>query len=111
MQVTARLKGARISPQKVRLVADQVRGMPVEQAEQVLAFSPQKAAHIVKKVLLSAIANAEHNEGADIDELKIATIMVDEGPTLKRGRARAKGRGTRILKRTSHITVNVADSE
>ncbi len=111
MQVTARLKGARISPQKVRLIADQVRGMPVEEAEQVLAFSPQKAAHIVKKVLLSAIANAEHNEGADIDELKIATIMVDEGPTLKRGRARAKGRGTRILKRTSHITVTVADSE
>ncbi len=111
MQVTARLKGARISPQKVRLIADQVRGMPVEEAEQVLAFSPQKAASIVKKVLLSAIANAEHNEGADIDELKIATIMVDEGPTLKRGRARAKGRGTRILKRTSHITVTVADSE
>ena len=111
MQVTAKLNGARISAQKVRLVADQVRGMPVEQAEQLLAFSPKKAAHIVKKVLLSAIDNAEHNEGADIDELKISRITVDEGPTMKRGRARAKGRGTRILKRTSHITVTVADSE
>jgi len=82
----------------------------VEQAEQLLTFSTKKAAHIVKKVLLSAIANAEHNEGADIDELKVQTIMVDEGPTLKRGRARAKGRGTRILKRTSHITLIVADN-
>ncbi len=109
MQVTARLKGARISAQKVRLVADQVRGLPVEKAEQLLTFSTKKAAHIVKKVLLSAIANAEHNEGADIDELKIQTIMIDEGPTMKRGRARAKGRGTRILKRTSHITLTVAD--
>ncbi|NND45369.1 MAG: 50S ribosomal protein L22 [Xanthomonadales bacterium] len=109
MQVTARLKGARISAQKVRLVADQVRGMPVDQAEQLLAFSTKKAAHIVKKVLMSAIANAEHNEGADIDELKVQAIMVDEGPTMKRGRARAKGRGTRILKRTSHITLTVAD--
>ena len=109
MQVTARLKGARISAQKVRLVADQVRGMPVDQAEQLLAFSTKKAAHIVKKVLMSAIANAEHNDGADIDELKIQAIMVDEGPTMKRGRARAKGRGTRILKRTSHITLTVAD--
>ena len=109
MHVTARLKGARISAQKVRLVADQVRGMPVEKAEQLLTFSTKKAAQIVKKVLLSAIANAEHNEGADIDELKVQTIMVDEGPTMKRGRARAKGRGTRILKRTSHITLTVAD--
>ena len=111
MQVTAKLSGARISAQKARLVADQVRGMPVEKAEQLLTFSPKKAAHIVKKVLLSAIANAEHNEGADIDELVIKTITVDEGPTMKRGRARAKGRGTRILKRTSHIVVTVADSE
>lgn len=110
MQVTARLNGARISPQKARLVADQVRGLPVEKAEQMLSFSTKKAARIVKKVLLSAIANAEHNEGADIDELKISTITVDEGPTMKRGRARAKGRGTRILKRTSHITVTVADN-
>ncbi|MGD8384512.1 MAG: 50S ribosomal protein L22 [Lysobacterales bacterium] len=111
MQATARLKGARISAQKVRLVADQVRGMPVEKAEQLLAFSTKKAARIVKKVLLSAIANAEHNDGADIDELSVARVMVDEGPTLKRGRARAKGRGTRILKRTSHITLTVADDE
>ncbi|MDH3902520.1 MAG: 50S ribosomal protein L22 [Xanthomonadales bacterium] len=111
MNATAKLRGARISAQKVRLVADQVRGMPVEKAEQLLAFSTKKAAHIVKKVLLSAIANAEHNDGADIDELSISTIMVDEGPTMKRGRARAKGRGTRILKRTSHITLTVADSE
>jgi large subunit ribosomal protein L22 len=111
MNATAKLRGARISPQKVRLVADQVRGMPVEKAEQLLAFSTKKAAHIMKKVLLSAIANAEHNDGADIDELSISTIMVDEGPILKRGRARAKGRGTRILKRTSHITLTVADSE
>lgn len=110
MQATAILRNARISPQKVRLVADQVRGMPVDKAEQLLKFSTKKAAHIVKKVLLSAVANAEHNDGADIDDLKIATIMVDEGPTLKRGRARAKGRGTRILKRCSHVTVTVADS-
>ena len=111
MNATAKLRGARISAQKVRLVANQVRGMPVEKAEQLLAFSTKKAARIMKKVLLSAIANAEHNDGADIDELSISSIMVDEGPTLKRGRARAKGRGTRILKRTSHITLTVADSE
>ena len=111
MKATAKLRGARISAQKVRLVADQVRGMTVEKAEQLLAFSTKKAAHIVKKVLLSAIANAEHNNAADIDELSISTIVVDEGPTMKRGRARAKGRGTRILKRTSHISLTVADSE
>jgi len=111
MNATAKLRGARISAQKVRLIADQVRGMPVEKAEQLLAFSTKKAARIMKKVLLSAIANAEHNDGADIDELSISSIMVDEGPTMKRGRARAKGRGTRILKRTSHITLTVADSE
>lgn len=111
MNATAKLRGARISAQKVRLVADQVRGMPVEKAEQLLAFSTKKAARIMKKVLLSAIANAEHNDGADIDELIISAVMVDAGPTMKRGRARAKGRGTRILKRTSHITLTVADSE
>ena len=109
MQATARLKNARISAQKVRLVADQVRGMPVEQAEQILAFSTKKAAHIVKKVLLSAIANAEHNEGADVDELRVASVWVNEGPVMKRIRARAKGRASRVLKRTSHITVTVAD--
>jgi large subunit ribosomal protein L22 len=111
MNATAKLRSARISAQKVRLVADQVRGMPVEKAEQLLAFSTKKAAFIMKKVLLSAIANAEHNDGADIDELTISAVMVDEGPTMKRGRARAKGRGTQILKRTSHITLTVADSE
>ena len=110
MQVDAKLKYARISPQKARLVADQVRGLEVEKALQVLGFSTKKAAGIVKKVLESAIANAEHNEGADIDELKIQRIFVDEGPTLKRIRARAKGRANRILKRTSHITVTVSDS-
>ena len=109
MQVTAKLNGARISAQKVRLVADQVRGMPVEEAEQLLSFSTKKAARIIKKVLLSAIANAEHNEGADIDELRVSAICVDEGPTMKRIRARAKGRAARILKRTSHITLTVAD--
>ncbi len=109
METTAKLSYARISPQKCRLVADQVRGLPVEQALQILAFSSKKAAGLVKKVLESAIANAEHNDGADIDELKVSKIYVDQGPTLKRMRARAKGRGTRILKRTSHITVAVAE--
>jgi len=109
MEATAKLKGARISAQKARLLADQVRGLPVERADELLAFSTKKGAAIVRKVLLSAVANAEHNQGADIDELKVSTIMVDEGPTFKRGRARAKGRYTRILKRTSHITVTVAE--
>jgi large subunit ribosomal protein L22 len=109
METKAVLRGARISAQKVRLVADQVRGMAVEKAEQLLKFSDKKAAHIVRKVLLSAVANAENNSGADVDELSITTIFVDEGPTLKRGRPRAKGRYNRILKRTSHITVAVAE--
>ena len=111
MQVTAKLKNARISAQKVRLVADQVRGLPVEQAEQILTFSNKKAAHLVKKVLLSAIANAEHNEGADIDELTVSAVSVDEGPVMKRIRARARGRANRITKRTSHINVTVAEQE
>jgi len=110
MQVSAKLSNAPLSAQKGRLIADQIRGLNVEKALQVLAFSPKKAAHVVKKILESAIANAEHNEGADIDELKISTIFVDEGPTHKRMRARAKGRGVRILKRHSHITVTVSDS-
>jgi len=110
MEVVAKLKRANISAQKVRLVANQVRGMNVEQAEQLLTFSPKKAARLVKKALMSAVANAEHNQGMDVDELFISTIYVDEGPTLKRGRARAKGRGTRILKRTSHITLKVAEN-
>ena len=110
MEITAKHMRAAISAQKVRLVANQVRGMRVEKAEQLLAFSPKKAARLIKKVLMSAIANAEHNDGLDVDELIISTITVDEGPTLKRGRARAKGRGTKILKRTSHITVKVAEA-
>jgi large subunit ribosomal protein L22 len=109
MQTNAKLKYARVSPQKARLVADMVRGADVEKALQLLTFSNKKSAHIVKKVLESAIANAEHNEGADIDELKVSTITVDEGPTYKRIQARAKGRANRILKRTSHITVTVSD--
>ena len=111
MEVAARLKGAQISAQKARLVADQVRGMPVEEALNLLEFSPKKAAHIVKKLLDSAIANAENNEGADVDELKVSTIFVDEGTTMKRIRPRAKGRADRILKRSCHITVKVADGE
>ena len=111
MEVAAKLRGAQISPQKVRLVADQVRGLGVEEALTVLEFSNKKAAHIVKKVLDSAIANAENNEGADVDELKVSTIFVDEGMTMKRLRPRAKGRADRILKRSCHITVKVADGE
>lgn len=109
MQAFAKLKGARISAQKARLVADQVRQLPVGRALQLLTFSPKKAARLIKKVLESAIANAEHNEGADIDTLEVAAIWVDEGPRFKRMHARAKGRGNRILKRTSHITVTVAE--
>lgn len=109
METAAKLRFSRISPQKTRLVADQIRGMRAEQALQLLSFSPKKGAAIVKKVLESAIANAEHNDGADIDELKVSRIQVDEGPVLKRMRARAKGRANRILKRTSHITVVVAE--
>jgi len=111
MEVAARLKGAQISAQKVRLVADQVRGLRVEEALGLLEFSTKKAAHIVKKLLDSAIANAENNEGADVDELKVSSIFVDEGMTMKRLRPRAKGRADRILKRSCHITIKVADSE
>ena len=111
MEVAARLKGAQISAQKARLVADQVRGMPVEEALSLLEFSPKKAAHLVKKLLDSAIANAENNEGADVDELKVSSIFVDEGMTMKRLRPRAKGRAERILKRSCHITLKVADGE
>jgi large subunit ribosomal protein L22 len=111
MQVSATLNQARISAQKCRLIADQIRGLPVEKALNVLTFSQKKAAAMVRKVLESAIANAEHNEGADVDELTVAAIYVNEGRTLKRFRARAKGRGTRILKRNSHITVMVDDTQ
>ena len=109
MQVNAKHNNANIAAQKCRLVADQIRGKNVEQAIDILSFSPKKAAVLVKKVLMSAISNAEHNEGADIDELKVARIFVDEGPTMKRWRPRARGRANRILKRTCHITVTVSD--
>ena len=109
MEVSAKLRGAQLSAQKARLVADQIRGKHVEEALDILAFSTKKGAAIVKKVLESAIANAEHNEGADVDELKVSTIFVDEGLTMKRIKPRAKGRADRIFKRTCHITVKVAD--
>ncbi len=109
MEVAARLRFARISPQKGRLVADQIRGLPVGKALEILTFSPKKGAELMKKVLESAIANAEHNEGADVDELSVKTVFVDQGPTMKRISPRAKGRANRILKRTSHITVAVGD--
>lgn len=109
MEVMAKLRGARISAQKARLVADQIRGKPVEEALNTLAFSTKKAAVLVRKVLNSAIANAEHNEGADVDELKVSSVYVDEGATLKRIMPRAKGRADRIMKRSCHITVKVAD--
>lgn len=109
-EVAAVLKGAKLSAQKARLVADQIRGKNVEDALNILAFSPKKGASIVKKVLESAIANAEHNEGADIDELNVSTIYVDEGMTMKRIRPRAKGRADRIMKRSCHITVKVSEN-
>lgn len=109
MEVAARLRFARISPQKGRLVADQIRGLPVGKALEILTFNPKKGAELIKKVLESAIANAEHNNGADVDELSVKTVFVDQGPTMKRISPRAKGRANRILKRTSHITVAVGD--
>lgn len=109
-EVMAKLKNARISAQKARLVADTIRGKAVADALDQLIFSNKKAAELIKKVLNSAIANAEHNEGADIDELKVSGIFVDEGPTFKRLHARARGRSDRILKRTCHITVMVSDN-
>jgi large subunit ribosomal protein L22 len=109
MEVVAILRGARLSAQKARLVADQIRGKNVEEALHLLTFSPKKGAEVIKKVLNSAIANAEHNEGADVDELRVSTIFVDEGMSMKRIRPRAKGRADRIVKRTCHITVKVAD--
>ncbi|MBL1292617.1 MAG: 50S ribosomal protein L22 [Thiotrichales bacterium] len=109
MNTFARLRHGRISAQKARLVADQIRGLPVDRALQVLTLSQKKGAGIIKKVLESAIANAEHNDGTDIDDLRVSKICVDEAATFKRFRARAKGRGNQILKRNSHITVTVAD--
>lgn len=109
MKVSAVLRGTHLSAQKGRLVADLIRGLPVDQALNILSFCPKKGAVVIKKVLESAIANAEHNDGADIDDLKVATITVDEGPSMKRFMARAKGRGNRIVKRTCHIVVTVGD--
>ena len=109
VEVAAILKGARISAQKVRLVADQIRGRGVEEALDILEFSGRKGARLLKKVLESAIANAEHNAGSDIDELPISSVFVDEGKTMKRIKPRAKGRADRILKRSCHITVKVAE--
>ena len=109
MEVQAKLRGAKMSAQKARLVADQIRGKSVESALDILQFSSKKGADIIKKVLESAIANAEHNDGADVDELKVSTIFVDEGMTMKRIKPRAKGRADRIFKRSCHITVKVAE--
>ena len=109
MNTTAQVKGVRLSAQKGRLVADQIRGLPVGQALNILTFSPKKGAVIIKKALESAIANAEHNDGADIDELKVATIYVDKAASLKRMSPRAKGRGNRIEKQTCHITITVGN--
>ena len=108
---TSSLRSVRISPQKARLVADQVRGLPASRALDLLKFSDKKAAGLIYKVVYAPVSNAENNAGDDADELRIATITVDEGPTLKRFMARAKGRGTRILKRTSHITVVVGEGK
>ena len=110
MEVTAKLKGARIAAQKARLVADQIRGESVESALEVLQFSKKKAAAILKKIVESAVANAEHNDGLDVDELIISAVYVDEGMTMKRIRPRAKGRADRILKRSCHITVKVKEN-
>ncbi|MDR0577197.1 MAG: 50S ribosomal protein L22 [Candidatus Accumulibacter sp.] len=109
METRAILRGVRLSDQKGRLVADQIRGLPVDKALNILTFSPKKGAGIVKKVLESAIANAEHNDGADIDELKVKSIYVEKGMVLKRSTARAKGRGNRIVKPTCHIFLTVGD--
>ena len=108
-EVAAVLRGARLSAQKARLVADQIRGKHVSEALSILEFSPKKGDDLMKKVLESAIANAEHNEGADVDELTVSTVFVDEGMTMKRIRPRAKGRADRILKRSCHITVKVSE--
>jgi large subunit ribosomal protein L22 len=111
MQVISKLRHARISPQKCRLVADVVRGKSAGNALATLQYMPKKGAELVHKVLAAAVANAEHNHGADIDELKVSLIHIDAAPALKRFAARAKGRGARIVKRNSHITVAVSDGK
>ncbi len=109
METRAVLRGARLSAQKGRLVADLIRGKPVGQAISILAFTPKKGAVLIRKLLESAIANAEHNDGADIDVLKVRTVHVERGTFLKRFQARAKGRGNRVLKHTCHIYLTVGD--
>ncbi len=111
MPTSATLKFTHLAPQKMRLVADQIRGLPVDRALNILTFSNKKAAAVIKKVLESAIANAEHNDGADIDELKVKSIIVNQGPTMKRLRPRARGRADTILKRTSHLTVTIDEKQ
>ncbi len=109
METRAILRGVRLSAQKGRLVADMIRGKPVDKAISILAFSPKRGAALMKKLLESAIANAEHNDGADIDALKVKTVFVERGTFLRRFQARAKGRGNRILKHTCHIYLTVGD--
>ncbi|ASF45513.1 MULTISPECIES: 50S ribosomal protein L22 [Methylovulum] len=111
MEISAKLSNAPLSAQKARLVGDQIRGLAVDKALNTLKFSSKKAAAIIKKILESAIANAEHNESIDIDDLRVSTVFVNEGPTMKRFKARAKGRANHILKRTCHITISVAEFE
>jgi len=109
MEISAKLSNAPLSAQKARLVGDQIRGLAVDNALNTLKFSSKKAATIIKKILESAIANAEHNESIDIDDLRVSTVFINEGPTMKRFKARAKGRANHILKRTCHITISVAE--
>ena len=111
MQALAKLRYAKISAQKARLVADQIRGLSVNQAFDILTFSHKKAGVLIKKVLYSAVANAEYNQGADLEGLKVFRVFVDEGPSLKRIKPRAKGRADRVIKRSCHITIVVADSK
>ena len=111
MNVAAKLRYSRISPQKMRLMADSIRGKSIDEAVKILIFSPQKSSGILKKLLDSAVANAENNFGADIDELRVVSIEVNEAPRFKRFRARAKGRGERRIKRNSHITIRVGDEK
>ena len=109
MEIAAKVKFVRLSPQKCRLVCDQIRGLKIDRALDILRFSQKRAAAILKKLLDTAIANAEHNFNADIDELTVASVVADQGPTYKRTQARAKGRGTRLLKPTCHITMILSD--
>ena len=111
MNVAAKLRYSRISPQKMRLMADAIRGKSIDEAVKILIFSPQKSSGILKKLLDSAVANAENNLGADIDEFRVVSIEVNEAPRFKRFRARAKGRGERRIKRNSHITIRVGDEK